>query len=92
MKINILFPTHFGFRGEVSTEQADLTILEDLNKNRDELNIVIHLTLNLSKTFDTINHDILPHWLLNRGITDPSLNMFYSYISCRTHYVRNYKK
>ena len=83
----LLSPNQFGFRKEVSTEQANLTILEEIYKNLNEKKIILLLTLDLSKAFDSIDHDILIHKLLNLGISGPPLNWFHSYISGRMQYV-----
>ena len=47
----------------------------------------INIYLDLSKAFDTLNHNILLHKLEYYGVQDISLNLFKNYLSNRKQYV-----
>ena len=50
---NILYPNQFGFREKHST------CIDDISEETDNKNVSICVFIDLSKAFDTINHDIL---------------------------------
>ena len=58
-KINILSKHQYGFRKNRSTELAILDFTDRIAKTIDERKFTVGIFLDLSKTFDTINHKIL---------------------------------
>ena len=82
----IIYDNQFGFRKNHSTSHAINfsvnKILEGLNRNKHVLGIFI----DLSKAFDTINHDILLQKLANYGIRGACKNLLRSYLSNRSQY------
>ena len=68
-KENILFKHQFGFRKNYSTEKAILELTDHLKMKIDSNEAICSIVLDLSKAFDTVNHQILPQKLY--GIQDP---------------------
>ena len=87
----MLTPNQFGFRKDHSTSHAlnhsVNHIQEALNKNRHVLGVFI----DLSKAFDTIDHNILLHKLHHYGIRGSAYSLLKSYLSNRTQYVNSMK-
>ena len=86
-KHNLLHASQYGFRKHFSTEDAMLElqnrILKDLQNNHHTAGIF----MDMSKAFDTIDHDILLQKLSYYGIRGTSLNWFYNYLTGRKQYV-----
>ena len=78
----------FGFRPNHSTNLALIEILEILNQALDKGEWTLGIYLDLSKAFDTVNHEILKQKLLNYGIRGEAFNWFSSYLSNRSQYVQ----
>ena len=58
-KNNIIVDNQYGFRKNLSTELALLDLTNQISKASDEQQIMTGIFLDLSKTFDTVNHFIL---------------------------------
>ena len=82
----IIYDNQFGFRKNHSTNHAINfsinKILEGMNRNKHMLGIFI----DLSKAFDTINHDKLLEKLSNYGIRGTCHSLLRSYLSDRSQY------
>ena len=87
---NIFYNSQYGFRPKYSTIHAitELTtnIQQSLDNNCDSLGVF----LDLSKAFDTINHDTLLKKLHHYGVRGLALDWFRSYLSNRKQFV-NFK-
>ena len=70
-----------------STETACLELVDKLMKNLDEGETPICFFLDLSKAFDTLDHNILINKLKYYGIKGTEIKWFQSYLSNRTQYV-----
>ncbi len=64
-----------GFRTEHSTEFAALELVDRVMLEMDKKNTPINIVLDLSKAFDTLNHEILLQKLKCYGITGIALNL-----------------
>ena len=58
-KHNLLSENQFGFRENYSTHMALINVIDQISKSMDEKQFCSGLFLDLSKAFDTIDHDIL---------------------------------
>ena len=83
----ILYDYQFGFRSKHSTQQALITLVDNVTKSLDRSNIVISLFIDLKKAFDTVHHWILLRKLYAYGIRGILLKWFESYLTDRSQYV-----
>ena len=83
----VLFCMQFGFRTEHSTDHALISLTETIKSSLDESKIGCGIFIDLQKTFDTVNHDILLKKMEHYGIRGTALNWFYSYLSNRRQFV-----
>ena len=83
----LLYKAQYGFRKNFSTELALLDfknkIIQHIHKKKQNLGIF----LDLSKAFDTLQHDILLDKMKHYGIRGIPYNWFKSYLSDRRQYV-----
>ncbi len=70
-----------------SAELAALEIADRLITQMDNNEIPINIYLDLSKAFDTIDHNILKSKLEYYGIKSTSFQLFDSYLTYRKQYV-----
>ena len=77
----------FGFRTGYSTEMAITDLIDKVCKAVDQNETTLGIYLDLSKAFDTINHDILLYKLEHYTFRGICLEWFKSYLSDRTQYV-----
>ena len=76
---DILFLYQYGFRKFYLTTFALIEITDKIKKLLDEENYIIGIYLDLTKAFDTVNHDILLYKLYKYGIRGYANNFFESY-------------
>ena len=67
-KQKILYEYQFGFRKNHSTNLALIVLIDKILKKLDNGNFVLGLFLDLSKAFDTVNHEILINKMCKYGI------------------------
>ena len=72
-----------GYRKGYSTQYALLSLIEQWNKCRDNKGFSAAILMDLSKAFDTINHDLLIAKLHCYGIEDHSLKLILNYLNNR---------
>ena len=83
---NLLSKNQFAYRKLHSTITSLMNVTDTWYKNIDEKKINISLFLDLSKAFDTINHEILLTKLGKYGINQNELSWFTSYLTGRKQY------
>ena len=84
IKHNILFKSQYGFCKKHSCEHAVTELIGEICKGLDQGKHTIALFIDLSKAFDTIDHNILFHKLYRYGIRGTALNWFRSYLEHRS--------
>ena len=82
-----MFLYQYGFRKSNSTTFALVEITDKIKKILDEDNYVIGIFLDLTKAFDTVNHEILLYKLYKYGIRGHANNFFVSYLTERKQYI-----
>lgn len=80
--------SQFGFRSGLSTNDALFRVDNFIRKNIDNKFKVMGSFLDLQKTFDCVNHELLWRKLENSGIRGVSNNLFRSFLSDRTQSVK----
>ena len=86
--VNIASQYLCGFRKGYNTQHVLLRLLDKLNKSVDRVKKVGVFTMDLSKAFDCISHDLLIAKLHAYGFHKPSLNFIYSYLKDRKQRVK----
>ena len=84
---NIINKNQFGFRSKHSTNDALITITEQIRKNLDKSHFSCGTFIDLQKAFDTVDHKILLSKLDNYGIRGLSNQWFNNYLSGRKQFV-----
>ena len=79
----ILFRNQFGFQKNMSTEHAILNLVENITKSFSDGKITLGVFIDLSKAFDTVDHEILLKKLQYYGISDITKKCLKSYLSNR---------
>ena len=78
----------YGFRPGHSTEHAALELVDKITSQMDNNETPINIFLDLSKAFDTIDHNILLDKLKYYGLDDIAIQLFRSYLTNRYQYVQ----
>ena len=86
-KNDIIIPSQYGFLKGHSTEQAMLEISHRITEAIEQKQFILGIFLDLSKAFDTIDHNILLSKLHYYGIRGIALKWFHSYLSYRQQLV-----
>ena len=88
-KRNLISDKQFGFRQNSSTSDAISNIYEKLIKYSDAGMYNCCIFLELTKAFDTVNHDVLLHKIKNfYGFRGLALKLIQSYLSNRKKYTK----
>ena len=85
---NILNAEQFGFRPGHATSHAITLVISNIADAFEKKLLTIGVFLDLSKAFDTIDHDILFYKLTYYGIRGTTFKWFKSYLSGRTQQVQ----
>ena len=89
LKNNILPDHQFGFRPKYSTKDAVATLLLKVEENAIQNKNTCSLFLDLSKAFDTVNHEKLLKILFNLGFRGHFLRLLNSYLTDRYFRIKN---
>ena len=82
---NILYDKQFGFRKNNSAVNALMEITEKIKESVDKGKFGCGIFIDLCKTFDTVNHNILLTKLEHYGVRGVLLQWFESYLSNQKH-------
>ena len=84
---NIISPNQFGFRPNHSTQHAVYSLYEQLAIAKENKKFSVTVFLDLSKAFDTVDHDVLLTKFGHYGFRHVTNAWFKSYLSDRTQRV-----
>ena len=87
-KFKLLYEYQFGFREGHSTTQALVEITDRLRSAIDKQELTCGIFIDLTKAFDTVDHNILLQKMFNYGIRGNVYNLFQSYLSNRQQFVK----
>ena len=87
LKNNVLYKKQYGFRNKHSTYMAVLDFVKDISEATDNNMFTLGIFMDLSKAFDTIDHNILLDKLYHYGFRGISHTWFTNYLSSRKQYV-----
>lgn len=84
----LFFNAQYGFRTGHSIEFAAIELIDKIISRMDKMETPIGIFLDLSKAFDTLDHDILLQKLKYYGFNDIALKLMHSYLNNRKQYVQ----
>jgi retron-type reverse transcriptase len=87
-KYNILYHQQYGFRRGHSTSMALIQLFDKISSAIDEKKFTIRIFLDLSKAFDTVDHEILFNKLEHYGFRGTTLDWIKSYFYNRNQIVQ----
>lgn len=79
---NLLSDCQFGYRANRSTDLATSSLIDDIRMSAEAGMLTGAIFLDLSKAFDTINHDLIIKKLASYGVLDVELRWFTDYCFC----------
>ena len=83
----LIYVSQYGFRKDHSTESAVIELVDRLHNEIDKGETPFVVFIDLSKAFDTLDHEIMLSKLESYGITNTALSWFRNYLTNRTQYV-----
>ena len=84
---NLLYCKQFGFQKGHSPEHAILQLVEQINQSSEKNEFTLGVLVDLSKTFDTIDHQILLKKLEYCGIAGNNLRWFENYLKDQQQFI-----
>jgi retron-type reverse transcriptase len=85
---NLISQNQFGFRSNLSTNDAIYALTSHLYTSLDNNEKVLAVFLDLAKAFDTVDHNLLLYRLEEIGVRGVTLSLFKSYLSNREQLVK----
>ena len=89
---HLLYKKQFGFQKNCSTDYAILELINEITTSFEQGRYTLGVFIDLSKAFDTVNHDILLKKMKHYGITGNILKWLNSYLANRKQYLSYNKK
>ena len=89
MNNDLLLENQFGFQINNSNEHAILQFTRDIAQNFDISKFTLGVFIDLSKAFDTVDHQILLKKLKHYGVNEKTLAWLRSYLFQRKQYIEN---
>jgi len=83
----VLYKNQFGFRPNHSTSMAVIEMTNKITAALDNKQFAVGIFIDLSKAFDTLDHQILVHKLEHYGVRGTALDWFKSYLKNRCQFV-----
>jgi exonuclease III len=83
----LFYKSQYGFRPNHSTELAALELIDQIIIKMDKNEVPLNIYLDLSKAFDTLDHEILLTKLYYYGIRGQSFELMKNYLADRKQYV-----
>ena len=83
----LFYDSQYGFRTNHSTEHAALELADRILYSLDHNETPLSIFLDLTKAFDTLDHNILLNKLKHYGIRGEALTFFNNYLSNRKQFV-----
>ena len=87
MNENMISSKQYGFRPGFTTSDCLIDLIEEITSSLDQGRYVLSLFLDLSKAFDTVNHQILLNKFKYYGVQLSEYIWFQSYLSNRKQQV-----
>ena len=84
---DILYEKQFRFQKQHSTEHAIIHLVNDIFKSFDSNKYTLGVFIDLTKAFDTVDHNILLRKLFHYGVRDNNLKLLQSYLQNRKQYI-----
>lgn len=84
---NLLLPSQYGFRKTYSTELAGLHLVDSIASRLDDRYKTVGIFMDLSKAFDTLDHEIILRKLPYFGLNPAACSLIENYLSNRWQYV-----
>ena len=84
---NILYDKQFGFQKANSTDHVFMQLADQLYDSFNENKFTIGVVIDLSKAFDTVNHEILLKKLNHYGVIGNNLKWFLNYLTNRKQFI-----
>ena len=85
---DLYYSGQYGFREKHSTQMAALELIDRITQDIDAGSVPIAIFIDLSKAFDTLDHNILISKLQYYGINGVALRLMRSYLSNRKQFVQ----
>ena len=83
---NLLYQKHFAFQQGHSMEHSIVRLIDQRNDKFENNGFTLGIFIDLSKLFDTVNHQILISKLKNYRVKGKNLSWFNSYLENRKQY------